>query len=299
MNRIINDVDLIITTRNRIEDLTVTLNQLVNYKFPLAQVYIVDDASTDDTSSYLKTYFPQINLTTNKSQKGLIANRNTLIKTTKRPYILSLDDDSCFMTLDDLIEAIHLLNSKVNYGIFHFTVFEQLSLPPSKDKLSSKISEVRIFIGCGHIIKREMLKSTGLYLELLEFYCEEIDLSFKAFKKGFKIINKENLVVHHRIDRELRKIQKESNVDEGIYGYYWRAKMQLANNLLMVYLHYPNIIKPIYYTTNLIMMLKITKSMKTLVDAVKLFRIRKKKVVSKRNPLTISQFRTWKKLPGY
>lgn len=293
------DIDLIITTRNRAGELVKTLNLLNEKGFPLNQITIIDDASSDKTVEILQNKYSSVRVIVNENTQGLIHNRNTLIKNTNRPYILSLDDDSCFIETDDIIEAAQLLASKAEYGVFHFNTFEQIQPPPAKHLHSAKLSQYRTFIGCGHIIKRDILSLTGLYLEELFFYGEELDLSLKAYKLGIKVISQANLIVHHRIDHNKRKTQIKSDNNQGVYGYHWRLKMQLANNLLIIYLHYPKYISFFYMLFNIFSFYKKCKNPTIIRESIKTYRINKCKLKSHRQPMDLSTFHNWKKLPSY
>ena len=130
-----------------------------------------------------------------------------------------------------------------NMDVFCFKPYEQVSSPPPKEELPDVIKPIKSYIGCGHIIKRPVWKEVGPYWEGFEFYCEELDFSLKAFKKGYSVIMKENLVVHHRIDWDQRHQQFETDLSKGIYGAVWRSMLGFSNHLLIARMHYPTSIR--------------------------------------------------------
>jgi len=69
---------ILITTRNRLEELKYTLNTL-KYLIvrPDVECIICDDGSTDGTSGNIKEYYPEVTLIQNKKSKGLIYSRNS------------------------------------------------------------------------------------------------------------------------------------------------------------------------------------------------------------------------------
>ena len=113
-------IDVIITTKNRIKDLVITIRHLLKIGFEEKQVYIIDDASEDQTYNVIQNEFPTINIRRNESSKGLIVNRNILMDWTSNGHVLSVDDDSYVLTGADVNEAISILESDESYGIFHF-----------------------------------------------------------------------------------------------------------------------------------------------------------------------------------
>lgn len=232
-------VDIIITTRNRISELLYTLSIIFEQGFRQDQVYIVDDASTDDTFHTVKRTYPKVNIQQNESALGLIHNRNILMRISNRSYILSLDDDSHIRSRKDIEDAIILLEKSPSYGIFSFRAFEQMEDPPKREALESKVQLKKTYIGCGHIIKRSTFELVGNYREEFVFYCEELDFSIRAFKHKLFVVTQANLVVHHRIDWDTRLRNKISEQNKGIYGATWRSKMGFSNNLIVVGLYYP------------------------------------------------------------
>ena len=212
---------------------------MISIGFQQNQFYIIDDGSTDDTSQKIGELFPQINIRVNTVSRGLMTNRSDMMEWTKNEYILSLDDDSHIRTREDVEEALCLMDSNPNYGIFHFCVYNQLGPPPEKEKLKNTFRLLRGYIGCGHLIKREVIQKVGRYREEFVFYCEELDYSLRAFKLGYKTISQDNLIVHHRIDINARAKQKNTVNSMGIYGREWRNIHLYANNMIITGLHYP------------------------------------------------------------
>ena len=101
---------ILITTKNRLEDLKVTLQKIAHLlEREDVECMIYDDASTDATVAFLKENYPNIQLFTNTISKGLIHNRNYLLNNCKGSFAISLDDDSNFMT-ENSLEIIDILN---------------------------------------------------------------------------------------------------------------------------------------------------------------------------------------------
>ncbi|MCK6648779.1 MAG: glycosyltransferase [Bacteroidia bacterium] len=235
----VSNIDIIITTKNRSSDLLYTIDHMLSLGFTQDQFNIIDDGSSDGTDILIYSKYPKIHLKKNQSSLGYMINRSTMMKETKRPYVLSLDDDSHIRTKEDVEEAICILESDPEFGIFHFRVFNQIQEPPEKATLPDKVRILRGYIGCGHIIKREVINKLGSYRNELFFYCEEIDYSLRAFKLGYKVVSKDNLIVHHRIDMGLREKQKTNVNAKGIYGREWRNIHLYSNNLIITLIHYP------------------------------------------------------------
>lgn len=235
----ISKVDIIITTKNRVNELIFTINHMISIGFLQHQFFIIDDASTDNTYNILKNKYSQINLFKNEISKGYILNRNFLMEVSTNDYIMSLDDDSHIRTAEDVIDALNLLEKDKSFGIFHFKAYNQLEEPPDKILLKNEFRLLRGYIGCGHIIKRAVFNMVGKYREEYVFYLEELDFAIRAYKLGFQTISNDNLIVHHRIDKNSRKLQTNNQINKGIYGREWRNIHIFSNNLIFPILYFP------------------------------------------------------------
>jgi GT2 family glycosyltransferase len=168
-----------------------------------------------------------------------MVNRSDMMLWSENDFVLSIDDDSHIRTREDVEEAIALMKSDISYGIFHFRVFNQIAPPPPKELLNRKVRLLRGYIGCGHIIRRDVIQKLGRYREVLVFYCEELDYSLRAFKSGYSTVSRDDLIVHHRIDMAQREKQKITVNSKGIYGREWRNIHLYSNNLIITALYYP------------------------------------------------------------
>lgn len=299
----IDRVDLIITTRNRVNELLVTLNKMIGLGFHAQQIYIVDDASTDDTSAIIQRKYPYVTFWRNESPKGYIANRNFLMANTRRDFILSLDDDSHIRSAEDLEEALKILNENASYGIFTFKAYEQIEEPPFRNNLPKDVWEVKTYIGCGHIIKRKIIKELGLYNEEFEFYCEELDYSIRAYKRGYKVVTQLNLVVHHRVDLHARSRQINSELSRGIYGAVWRSKLGFSNNLIVTAIYYPFIPGVLfiirYILKRFMEFLILKKDVRGFFGGLLRFLEFAPFIYKKRDPLSFKSFFGWIRLKSF
>ena len=103
-------ISIMITTRNRVDDLKITCTTLSALNPPPFEVLITADGCTDGTIDFIKSEYPQFNLTINKVGRGSVASRDFMMQNAKGDLVLALDDDSypeqsdCLLTLSNLFE---------------------------------------------------------------------------------------------------------------------------------------------------------------------------------------------------
>lgn len=203
---------ILITTKNRLEDLQLTLQKMSHLlDRDDVECIIYDDASTDFTVEYLKENHSNIQLFTNTFSKGLIHNRNFLLNNCNGNYAISLDDDSNFITEKSLeiIENHFVQNEKC--GVIACRIFWGKEEPNSF--YSSEIVErVNGFVGCGHVWNMKAWNAIPNYPEWYFFYGEEDFASLQLFKKGIEIHYVPDILVHHRVNVSARKNDKDFQV---------------------------------------------------------------------------------------
>ncbi|OGS69791.1 MAG: glycosyl transferase [Flavobacteria bacterium RIFCSPLOWO2_12_FULL_31_7] len=203
---------ILITTKNRLEDLKVTLQKIAHLlEREDVECMIYDDASTDATVAFLKENYPNIQLFTNTISKGLIHNRNYLLNNCKGSFAISLDDDSNFMTENSLeiIENHFAHNEKC--GVIACRVFWGKENPISTNT-NQIVERVSGFIGCGHVWNIQAWRAIPNYPEWYFFYGEEDFASLQLLKKGIEIHYVPEILVHHRVDVSARKNDKDYQV---------------------------------------------------------------------------------------
>ena len=93
-----NFIDIVIPTFNRSHTLNRALTSIKKQSFQDFQLWVVDDGSTDDTSTLLKKwqkhfYKGQMQILQNKNNQGVSAARNQGIAAGKAPWLAFLDSD--------------------------------------------------------------------------------------------------------------------------------------------------------------------------------------------------------------
>ena len=177
---------------NRKDELRTTLKKVYEQDYKNIEIIVVDNASTDGTVNMLKTEFPGVILIRLNKNIG-IAGWNKGFEIAKGEFVLVLDDDS-YPDKNSITEGIKCFSDSNNLGIVAFNIFN------NRIKKSETIdfqSNPRFFVGCGALIKKEVLLKIGLYNPLYFIYYHELDYSARCYNAGFSIKYLPNVVVFH------------------------------------------------------------------------------------------------------
>lgn len=220
-----------ISTKNRVEDLVITLNSLTEIlSNDSVECVVYDDGSTDGTEVMVLQNFPKVKLLRNDTSKGYIYCRNYMLNTTNAKYVLSLDDDATLHSINvfEIAEKYFITNPKC--ALIATRIFWGKVLP--ENYIQTKELNIRVngFVGCGHIWNIDSWKKIPSYPEWFEFYGEENFASFQIFKSNMEITYIPEIFIQHRVDVKSRK--KGSD-------YQSRTRKSLRSGWYLYFLFYP------------------------------------------------------------
>lgn len=217
---------ILITTKNRVQDLLYTLSKIKTIlEREDTECIVYDDGSDDGTFEAVKNAFPEIQLLRNEISKGYIYSRNSLLNLTKAEYAISLDDDANFLTENVLEYIDDFFCKNERCGVLALRLFWNKNKPIST-KTNEKNYRVNNFVGCGHVWRMSAWNDIPNYPEWFVFYGEENFASLQLFKKGWEIHYLPQILVHHRVDLVSRKgnadyqLRQRRSIRAGWYLYF-------------------------------------------------------------------------------
>lgn len=172
------------------------------------EVYVVDNASTDNTAAAVQAEFPQVQVIKNDSRLGFSTNNNLVLERGQGRYLLLLNDDTLILdnALDKLVNfadnqrdaavvGAYLLNpdysDQQSYASFPHPLIEPLFSATSlatKQTISLEPFEVDIVSGACLMVRRSVLETVGpLDAAFDPIYSEEFDWCYRIKKAGYKI----------------------------------------------------------------------------------------------------------------
>lgn len=223
-------ISILITTKNRLNDLAFTLSKInALLEDNDVECVVFDDGSTDGTFDYVKQNFPRVQLQKNLVSKGYIFCRNKMLNETHAHYAISLDDDAHFVTENSLAIIQKHFEENTYCGLLALRIFWGLEEPKSVVSTERTV-QVQGFVGCAHVWRMTAWRDIPHYPEWFVFYGEENFASFQLFKKNWAIHYLPEVLVHHRVDFKARKKDKD---------YAIRLRRSLRSGWYLFFLFYP------------------------------------------------------------
>jgi GT2 family glycosyltransferase len=197
-----------------------------------AEVFVIDNHSSDGSMDYLPSLFPWVTFIINEKNGGFAKANNQALQLVKGKYVLFLNPDTvvpgdCFTSCIRFFETTSLAGGvgirmvdgsgkflpeskrafpTVHASFFKLTGFAGL-FPRSKlfnqyalgqlNKLKNQ--EVDVLAGAFMMIRRKVLAKTGGFDESFFMYGEDVDLSYRIQKAGYKnYYLGENYIIHFK-----------------------------------------------------------------------------------------------------
>ena len=205
------------------------MKALENYE---AEIIVIDNNSSDGSEDYITTKFNQIHWIQNAENVGFSKANNQGIQVAKGKYILLLNPDT-LVNEDTLDLCLNEMNKMKNVGAMSVKMLDGSGqfLPESKRGLPTPFVAMCRFIGlskvfpkskifnkyylgylsendihevdalCGAfmLIPSSVLRKVGLLDDTFFMYGEDIDLSFRIQKAGYKVVyNGRASIIHYK-----------------------------------------------------------------------------------------------------
>ena len=184
-----------------------------------AEIWVVDNNSVDGSCAMLKEKFPEVHLIENKDNVGFSKANNQAIRKSNSEYVLLLNpdtivEDDTFTKVLDFMDkkpeagglGVKMIDGKGNflpeskralptpivsfYKIFGFSSLFPKSKIFSKYHLGyldkNKIHQIEVLSGAFMLMRKKALDKVGLLDEDFFMYGEDIDLSYRIEKGGYK-----------------------------------------------------------------------------------------------------------------
>lgn len=225
----------LIVTKNRAEELTVTLDKIYKlFDITIHEVLVFIDGC--EATELIKNNFSWVKWFGVAKSIGASPARNMLYKNAVGDILIGLDDDSHPISNNFIEKCTALFQDNPKLGIITFQevrgIFSSDSLALEHAQKEFIQFQTNDFVGCGFAFKNDVYKKTNGFPLWLDIYGEETCMSFEVLDANFEILYDNSIIVNHRVNKEERQQQGK---------YYYRFKKQLKNTILfyIVYRKYP------------------------------------------------------------
>ena len=196
------------------------------------EVFVVDNNSADNSLEMLAAKFPQVQVIANKENVGFARANNQAIRLSRGEYVLLLNPDTvveedtfekCIRFMDETPDAgglgVKMLNGKGEFlpeskrgiplpSVAFYKLFGLSKLFPRSRKFGAyhlsylsddEIHSVEVLAGAFMMMRRSVLDQVGLLDEDYFMYGEDIDLSYRILKGGYKnYYFPETRIIHYK-----------------------------------------------------------------------------------------------------
>lgn len=214
-------LSIIILTFNSKEFIKSCLDSVFAQGYRDFEVIVIDNGSRDDSASFIKDNYPQVILIENKENLGTCKARNQAIKITRGKWILTLDCDvilekdflkKIISFVEESPESVGIFQPKIlkadkktiySCGIYLSNLRRFYDISKGKSDNGQFNTTKYVFGACSAaaVYKRRMLEEikedSGYFDERLFFLVEDVDLAWRAQRKGWKAIYFPEAVCYH------------------------------------------------------------------------------------------------------
>ncbi|MFN8005698.1 MAG: glycosyltransferase family 2 protein [Terriglobia bacterium] len=212
-------VSIVVVNHNGSSLLEDCLQSLGGQTFRDYDVILVDNGSTDDSTTTARRILPEIKVISLGENAGWAKANNIGIRSTQSEYILVLNNDTKAEP-DFLFELVQRLESDPEAGmvapkILNFydrrLIDSVGGLVICRDGIAqgfgrgeidsgqhNQLEEALIPSGCAALYRMSMLNEIGLFDESFFAYCEDSDLALRGLWAGWKALAAPHAVVYHK-----------------------------------------------------------------------------------------------------
>lgn len=238
-------VSVIIVNYNGKSFLGELFESLAKQVRPPDEVIMVDNASTDESVSYVRQRFPWVKVVSSAVNSGFAEGCNIGVRKAEGEYIALLNSDAVAdeRWLSELVEALDenenvaAADSKI-YCAGEYPVLEEagasfnnlgylwaLGFHQSDIGQFSARTEVPAFTACAGLVRRRAFEGEPLFDANLFMYAEELDLTLRLRSRGYSILFVPTSIVHHKGSLSVAQKSKKPLLFKRFYSDRNRVKI--------------------------------------------------------------------------
>jgi GT2 family glycosyltransferase len=238
-------VGIVVLNWNGWEDTSECLSSLRQITYENSEIFVVDNASTNNSVRELRNKFPDICIIESNTNRGFSGGNNLGIKHAKEQgcshfWLLNNDTVVSPESLDDLVNKFL---KDAQFGLLGSVIYEyyepekvqawggsSLSMPLSITKHYTKPvedSKIGCILGASMFTSYDILEKVGYLDEKYFFFLEDTDLSLRVRLSGYKLGVATNSIVYHKGGSSIKSVDAHRNIKADVYyntslGYFMK-----------------------------------------------------------------------------
>ncbi len=219
-------ISVIMSVHNNEKYLADSVESILKQTFSDFEFIIIEDASSDNSLSILKTFQKKdkrIKLVINEQNIGLTASLNKALEIAQGEYIARMDDDDISHPLR-FAKQVEYLDSNKDIALLGTSgilidsegkLLEQIKTFSGFERILGEVFFRNVFIHSSMLIRKNVLKEVNGYDENFK-KSQDYNLVFKILAKGCKLDNLTGTFVKYRTHSE--SISQSQQEEQGDYA---------------------------------------------------------------------------------
>ena len=230
-------VSVIIVNYNGRKLLEKCFQSLTKVTYSNYEIILVDNNSEDDSIQYIKENFPNTIILKLKENYGFAYPNNIASKNAKGDYLLFLNNDTT-VTTSFMEELVKKMETDQKIGICQSMLLKPKGevdssgdfvdvlgiVYSSKERITSE-REALSAKGASMMIRKQLFKKLGGFDETFYFSFEDVDLGWRSWIFGYKVLVIPQSVVYHMVGQTIPKAKPNL----AFHGFKNQLSMKLTN----------------------------------------------------------------------
>lgn len=265
-------VSICISTWNRVKDLKICLNSILNQDYKNVEVVVVDNASKDETEEYCRSLGNSIIYIKLKHEiLNAMTTLNMAFNFANGKYVIVMDDDAYFKDNDGISKLVNIIQTDPRIFAVSANVVDNYGNPNmvisdgdrilTYDEINQNLGTIDWleFHGACTIFNRFLGNLLNWYDEKFVIYANELDLSIRASNQGNRVLYTNAVTAIHNAKSSKPQLRNRYHGFKNILyiiNEYFDFKTRLSMYILSVGVHTIRMLSTMRFKFDIVYLLK-------------------------------------------